>query len=317
MKNGQVIKSLVSSVGENEMELINKYSRRELSEDEVYIFSVALCDNDIDRDCERFTVESLFALEKLFVGKTGIIDHDPTAKNQKARIISCKVESVDGETTALGDQLFRLTARAYIPRTEGNRELIEAIEAGIVKEVSVGCSMGHTLCSVCRNDMRSPLCSHHKGREYDGAMCYGELTDPQDAYEFSFVAVPAQRSAGVIKTAVKEKDMNDICKTLESGQDVALTKSEAEKLRAYIGSLEEENEYAKAYREELNGRLRAALKEKGIALDFAVESCVLKKLSLSEAQALLKALCMKERKAVPQLYVSRADDNAGNTEFRI
>ena len=228
-----------------------------------------------------------------------------------------KVESVDGETTALGDQLFRLTARAYIPRTEGNRELIEAIEAGIVKEVSVGCSMGHTLCSVCRNDMRSPLCSHHKGREYDGAMCYGELTDPQDAYEFSFVAVPAQRSAGVIKTAVKEKDMNDICKTLESGQDVALTKSEAEKLRAYIGSLEEENEYAKAYREELNGRLRAALKEKGIALDFAIESCVLKKLSLGEAQALLKALCAKERKAVPQLYVSRADDNAGNTEFRI
>jgi len=317
MKNGQVIKSSGSVAAENEMELINGYSRRELSEDEVYIFSVVLCDNDIDRDCERFTVESLFALEKLFVGKTGIIDHDPTAKNQKARIISCKVESVDGETTALGDQLFRLTARAYIPRTEGNRELIEAIEAGIVKEVSVGCSMGHTLCSVCRNDMRSPMCSHRKGREYDGALCYGELTEPQDAYEFSFVAVPAQRSAGVIKTAKKEKDMKEIFKTLESGREVSLTEGEAKQLKEYIGRLEQESEYAKAYREELNEKLRAALKEKGIALDFTVENCILRKLSVDEAKALLKALSAKQRKAVPQLCGNRADENVGNTEFRI
>ena len=317
MKNGQVIKSSGSAAVDNEMELINGYSRRELSEDEVYIFSVVLCDNDIDRDCERFTVESLFALEKLFVGKTGIIDHNPTAKNQKARIISCKVESVDGETTALGDQLFRLTARAYIPRTEGNRELIEAIEAGIVKEVSVGCSMGHTLCSVCRNDMRSPMCSHHKGREYDGAMCYGELTEPQDAYEFSFVAVPAQRAAGVIKTAIKEKDMNEIFKTLESGQEVSLTEDEAKQLKEYIDRLEEYSEYAKAYREEINEKLRAALKEKGIALDFTVENCILRKLSVDEAKAVLKALNAEKRRAVPQLCGSRADESVGNTEFRI
>ena len=317
MKNGQVIKSSCSAAAENEMALINGYSRRELSEDEVYIFSVVLCDNDIDRDNERFTVESLFALEKLFVGKTGIIDHDPTAKNQKARIISCRVESVDGETTALGDQLFRLTARAYIPRTEGNRELIEAIEAGIVKEVSVGCSMGHTLCSVCRNDMRSPMCSHHKGREYDGALCYGELTEPQDAYEFSFVAVPAQRAAGVIKTAIKEKDMNEIFKTLESGREVSLTEGEAKQLKEYIDRLEEYSEYAKAYREEINEKLRAALKEKGIALDFTVENCILRKLSVDEAKAVLKALTAEKRRAVPQLCGDRADECIGNTEFRI
>ena len=88
MKNGMVIKSAAHDTLTDEMALVNTYSRRELSADEVYLFTVALCDNDIDRDNERFTVESLFELEKLFVGKTGIIDHDPTAKNQKARIIS-------------------------------------------------------------------------------------------------------------------------------------------------------------------------------------------------------------------------------------
>lgn len=316
MKNGHVIKGIVTDDLTNEMKLVNSYSRRQLGEDEVYLFSVVLCDNDIDRDCERFTVESLFELEKLFVGKTGIIDHDPTAKNQKARIISCKVESVEGKTTANGDQLFRLTARAYMRRTEGNAELIEAIEAGIVKEVSVGCSVGHTLCSICRNDIHSPLCSHQKGREYDGELCFGELCEPKDAYEFSFVAVPAQRAAGVVK-GYKEKDMNDICKSLSADHDVALTKSEAAQLKAYIERLESEQEYAKAYREELTEKLRTALREKGVELGFVVEKCILEKLSVNEAQSLLKALCRKERKVVTQLGEKKADDSIGNTEFRI
>lgn len=316
MKHGQVIKSAFDGDHAEEMALVNQYARRELSEDEVYLFTVALCDNDVDRDNERFTVESLFALEKLFVGKTGIIDHDPTAKNQKARIISCKTESVDGAKTSLGDQLFRLTARAYIPRTEGNAELIEAIEAGIVKEVSVGCSMGHTLCSVCHNDMRSPECRHQKGREYNGEVCYGELTEPRDAYEFSFVAVPAQRAAGVMK-GYKEKDMKDICKSLSGENEVTLSKGEAAQLKEYIERLENDNEYAKAYREELSQQLKTALREQGVTLDFAVENCIIKKLSVNEAQALLKALRRRERKAVSQLGAKPADDNVGNTEFRI
>ena len=317
MKNGQVIKNAGAGVLPEEMALINSYSRRELSPEEVYVFTVALCDNDIDRDCERFTVESLFALEKLFVGRTGIIDHDPTAKNQKARIISCCTECVDGAYTSLGDQLFRLTARAYMRRSEGNRELIEAIEAGIVKEVSVGCSMGHTLCSVCRNDMYSPLCTHQKGREYDGVLCYGELTEPRDAYEFSFVAVPAQRAAGVIKTVKKEKDMNEICKALESEREVTLSKGEADQLREYIAGLEQDRVCAQAYREELTDKLRKALRAKGVALDYVVEECILKKLSIAEAQALHQALSKKQQKAEPQLCAHGSGDTVGNTEFRI
>ncbi|MBQ3285340.1 MAG: hypothetical protein IJH40_06830 [Ruminococcus sp.] len=316
MKYGQVIKGVKPDDITKEMELVNRYSRRELTEDEVYLFSVVLCDNDIDRDYERFTVESLFALEKLFVGRTGIIDHDPTAKNQKARIISCKVESTEGKRTANGDQLFRLTARAYIRRTPGNAELIEAIEAGIVKEVSVGCSVGRTVCSICRSDIHSPLCSHQKGRVYDGELCFGELCEPKDAYEFSFVAVPAQRAAGVTK-GYEKKDMNDICKSLAGDHEVTLTKDEATSLKAYIERLESEGEYAKAYREELTDRLRTALREKGVELDYVVENCILKKLSVHEAQALIKALSRKERKVITQLGENKADEAIGNTEFRI
>ena len=318
MKKGMVIKNAVEMELSEEMALVNTYSRRELSADEVYLFSVVLCDNDIDRDNERFTVESLFELEKLFVGKTGIIDHDPTAKNQKARIISCKVESVEGMTTALGDALFRLTARAYIRRTEANSELIEAIEAGIVKEVSVGCSVAKTVCSVCRNEMRSPLCNHIKGRAYDGEVCYGELCEPTDAYEFSFVAVPAQRAAGVIKTGIKEKNMETIKTLLESEKDIFLAKSDMESLRAYVGELEKKAQYADAYRAELCERLKKNVAAMRIGIDYDTSKSIMEKLDVNELQALIKAFDKQSaQQAAPQLWRGSADESIGNTEFRI
>ena len=81
MKDNKLIKSGVSgvvdgenqTVGDDELELINRFTRRNLAKNEVYAFSVVLCDNDVDRDGERFTTDSLYELEKLFVGKTGII----------------------------------------------------------------------------------------------------------------------------------------------------------------------------------------------------------------------------------------------------
>lgn len=317
MKNGMVIKSAGSSLDE-EMALVNTYSRRELSADEVYLFTVVLCDNDLDRDNERFTVESLFALEKLFVGKTGIIDHDPTAKNQKARIISCRVENVEGKTTALGDELFRLTARAYIRRTQANAELIDQIEAGIVKEVSVGCSVGKTVCSVCRNEMRSPLCSHIKGREYNGEKCYGELSEPTDAYEFSFVAVPAQRAAGVIKTGIKEKNMNTVKTLLECEKDIFLAKSDVDSLREYVGELEKKAQYADAYRAELSETLRKKVADLHIEVDYNTSKSIIGKLDVAELQTLIKAFDQQPvKQAAPQLCRLSAEQSIGNTEFRI
>ena len=35
---------------DDELELINRFTRRNLAKNEVYAFSVVLCDNDVDRD---------------------------------------------------------------------------------------------------------------------------------------------------------------------------------------------------------------------------------------------------------------------------
>ena len=191
MKDNKLIKSGVSgvvdgenqTVGDDELELINRFTRRNLAKNEVYAFSVVLCDNDIDRDGERFTTDSLYELEKLFVGKTGIIDHNPSAKNQTARIFSCKVEKIDGQKTALGDDYYRLKARAYLPVCESNRDIILAIDSGIIKEVSVGCAVGRVVCNVCGEDIS--MCTHKKGEVYGSKLCCRAVTKEGRHYEKS------------------------------------------------------------------------------------------------------------------------------------
>ena len=131
------------------MEKINLYTRRAYKPEEVYTFSVVLCDNEVDRDGECFTKETLEELAKLFVGKTGILDHEPTSKNQTARVFDAAVKEIPGKVTSLNEPYAQLTAQAYVPRNDGTKAFIESIESGIRKEVSVGCAVKKRVCSVC------------------------------------------------------------------------------------------------------------------------------------------------------------------------
>ena len=180
-----------------ELAYINQFAKTELTEEQVYVFSVRLCDNEVDRDFERFDTAALERLGELFVGKSGIFDHQWSAKGQTARIYRTEVMREAAMVTAAGDGYCWLKGWAYLLRTEKNRDLIDEIEGGIKKEVSVGCSMARSVCSICGAE--NGACGHVRGETYDGRLCFTELREPQDAYEGSFVAVPAQRNAGVLK----------------------------------------------------------------------------------------------------------------------
>ena len=172
-----------------QLEAINAQAKARLNGEQVYVFSLRLCDDQVDRDGERFDTAALPALAKLFIGKTGIVDHRWSAENQVARIFETQVVQEKG--------VSYIKAWAYIRRGGANDEIIADIEAGIKKEVSVGCAMGRVICSVCGSEYGT--CGHMKGESYDGQVCCAILQEPVDAYEFSFVAVPAQRDAGVLK----------------------------------------------------------------------------------------------------------------------
>ena len=179
-----------------ELAAINQFAKTELTEDQVYAFSVKLCDNEVDRDFERFETGALEKLGELFLGKSGIFDHQWSARGQTARIYRTEVVRQPERVTAAGDEYCWLKAWAYLLRTEKNQDLIAEIEGGIKKEVSVGCSMARRVCSICGAE---DGCMHVRGQLYGDRLCFTELQEPVDAYEWSFVAVPAQREAGVLK----------------------------------------------------------------------------------------------------------------------
>ncbi len=310
MKEGLVIKAL-ELPGEEDMREINRYTRRAYEPGEVYAFSLVLCDNEIDRDFERFSVESLERLRELFLGRTCIFDHERKSANQTARIYHTELERVDGESTQTGEGLTRLVARAYLPRTQGNREIVELIESGILKEVSVSCAVKRGVCGICGKES----CEHVKGKSYGGRVAHTVLLEPLDAYECSFVAVPAQRGAGVVKSAKVEK-------ILESGADgdVMLSKSQVKEIGERFRRLSEKARWGEKYRRELE---RGVLKYSAIAQPdmprHVMESAV-KVLGIEELAAMENTYRRSAEKALPlrpQLAPRREEHRDGNRDFLI
>ena len=284
---------------EAELALISQFSRKKLTAGEVYLFTVRLCDNEVDRDGERFPPETLEALAGAFVGKSGIFDHQWSARGQTARIYRAEVVAAPGRLTRAGDPYRYLKGWAYMLRTQGNADLIAEIEGGIKKEVSVGCAVERTVCSICGSNMAAGECGHVKGHTYDGRLCWGELTGLTDVYEWSFVAVPAQPEAGVLR---KSRAAGALRKALEG---------QAEHIRA-LEDLEREAGLGRRYLVGLAG----------IGLDAPVLRRMLETLEEPELLALQKAY--RERVALrfpvePQLpgRDGRREERGGDGAFLI
>ncbi len=298
MKNGHIEAGL--EVDSKALAEINKFTRREFTADEIYSFSVILCDNEVDRDFERFTEDSLQKLCSLFVGKTGIADHSGKSSDQCARIYSCEVITDSAKKTAYGEDYIYLKAKAYMPKTEKNRDLITEIDAGIKKEVSIGCSVGEKLCSVCGS--RAGLCSHKKGKSYkkNGVqkLCTFELSEPTDAYEWSFVAVPAQRGAGVTKTV--ELPFEEIIKSIKSGKS-EIPSDYSEAIAKYIEQLEKKTKTAEEYLEYEKTRISGLVCKDLPKAQASVINAALGRMTAEELFKIYKASLLESEEPVATL----------------
>ena len=279
-------------VDSGELEAVNRFAKTPLAAEQVYTFSLRLCDNEVDRDFERFDAAALERLGELLVGKSGVFDHQWSARGQTARIYRTEVVREPSMTTAAGDEYRWLKGWAYLLRTEKNANLIAEIEGGIKKEVSVGCSMGRSVCSICGAEQGG--CRHVKGQVYGEKLCFAELQEPVDAYEWSFVAVPAQRGAGVLKRF--------------GGEDrrLAPLRKEAELGRKYLAELRREVvRLAMLADDQLDGAIFARAAER------------MEEPELLELRGAYAAQAAKRFPAAPQLRPRPAGERDGELDFRI
>ena len=131
--------------------------------------------------------------------------------------------------------------------------------------------MGRIICSVCGSEYGT--CGHLKGEAYDGQVCCAILQEPVDAYEFSFVAVPAQRDAGVLKA-------------LGGGKHCLKELAEEFGAQAEYRALLKQAELGKKYQKELEDNVVRL----GLALELGVAEPVLRNLAKTAAAEDLLAL---------------------------
>ena len=202
-------------VTEEDLNKINKFTLSPLKAEDVFTFKIIMGDNELDdRNYEPFNLNALKDLKKLYIGKTVIKDHSRSANNQIARIYDTELKQDEPtKLTGAGEILTKLIAKCYMVKTASNADLIQEIKAGIKKEVSTGCKPKHAYCSICGVDNTKDYCSHYWGREYETVngkkICYFTLDGAKDAYEVSFVAVPAQPRAGTTKNYCEDKTKDD------------------------------------------------------------------------------------------------------------
>ena len=211
---------------------INKYTLNPVTAEEVFIFKATIADNEQDdRNYMPFNLKALQDLQKLYPGKTMLKDHARKADNQIARIYDTELVQNANKLTELGELHTELIAKIYMIKTESNKDLIAEIVGGIKKEVSTSTVPDKMVCSICGVDNMKDWCRHWPGREYDVSdntgksskrRCKMLLHGAKEAYELSFVAVPAQPRAGTHKSEgftkpVEEpkNDVNDVDNTLE------------------------------------------------------------------------------------------------------
>lgn len=243
------------------LEQLNRFTRRKHTAQEVYMFDVILCDNEVDRDGECFTKQALETLCRRFEGVTGIFDHDPKGSRQTARIFATELVEDPARRTAYGAAYTYLKACAYMIRTDSNQDLIREIDGGIKKEVSVSCAAKTSRCSVCGS---TGACAHEKGKVYGGRLCYRELEDISDVYEWSFVAVPAQVHAGVTKQYGASGGEDPVRKALQAQLDaqqqaVALARKDARKQIRQLLAATHSKSAAEAVMQSLEGMELARL----------------------------------------------------------
>lgn len=170
---------------------VNRFTLRPLARDEFAVFTLDLCNNQIDKHYSRFPEEELERINELVLGRPLIERHDLRGTLPRGTFFRSVLHR-DGEHVSVRPEV-------YVLRTRENEDFILNIEGGIYREISIGFSFETPECSICGKDIRT--CKHVPGRRYEGNECHFIMRGVIDVLEGSVVAAGSQGTTFVSASA--------------------------------------------------------------------------------------------------------------------
>lgn len=251
---------------------VNEHTVEPLGIEDVYLFEVELCDNDIDRVGDHMTDEFLQQVADSASGLTGLKDHDWSMDNQISRLYDAEIRIDPSKQTRLMEPRRYVLGKAYT--LSKYKDYIDKINAGLLKECSISFESSGDTCSICgslmtkdANDIGHCENGHVALQEYDGQLCYTNLNNLTDTLEWSLVAVPCQHNAGIKNKSIGGNVMKKtellIRQFMSSKGFKAASKEEQAKLEEALKETEDKelsDEDIKGLVDE-NEKLKAKVKE--------------------------------------------------------
>lgn len=161
---------------------VNRFALRPLARDEFVVFTLDLCNNQVDRHHSRFPEEELEKINAMVVGRPLMERHDLRGSLPRGTFFRSRIHRDGGVVSVRPD--------VYVLRTRDNADFILNIEGGVYRETSIGFSFARPQCSVCGSDIRT--CAHTPGKAYDQGECHFILRDVLDVIEGSVVSSGSQ-----------------------------------------------------------------------------------------------------------------------------
>ena len=183
--------------GQDEREAIARYALRPLGEEEYAIFSLDLCNNQIDRHFSRFPEEELAQINALVPGRPLMERHDLRGTLPRGRFYRSDLFR--------DDEYIAVRPSVYVMRTAENQDFILNIEGGVYRETSIGFSFRLPECSVCGKDLRT--CDHVPGKSYGDTTCHFIMRDVLEVLEGSVVSSGSQ-GTGFVRGERSESEMD-------------------------------------------------------------------------------------------------------------
>lgn len=184
-------KTRALDVSADDLAKIQRFALKELAADEVAVFRMNLCNDQIDRHASCFPKEELEAINKLIRGKPTMVNHDMSQMPRGRFFDSRMAKGPTGSQsiTESKDALF-VQPSFYMLRDDENASFIRNIEAGIYSGTSIGFAFDLAECSICHTDMKS--CAHWPGEAYDDQECHYIMHGVSDVFEGSIVPLGSQ-----------------------------------------------------------------------------------------------------------------------------